>query len=60
MLFLKDGTATSSPAHHKASLLNLADGFATVLSCAELQELLAGSQAGAAAHQLAGGRQRKW
>eukprot|EP00887_Chlorella_sp_A99_P006641 scaffold3.g6641.t1 len=46
VLFLEDGTATSSARHHKASLLNLADGFATVLTCDALcRRLDAGGQA---------------
>jgi nicotinamidase-related amidase len=38
VFFLSDGTATVSEAHQQASLLNLAFGFATLLSCQALRE----------------------
>lgn len=36
VFFLTDGTATAEPALHRASLANLAYGFATLLSCGEV------------------------
>jgi isochorismate hydrolase len=37
VFFLEDGTATASLDMHRATLQNLAFGFATILSCADLE-----------------------
>lgn len=37
VLFLSDGTATTTPEMHAASLLNLRYGFARLLTCAEAE-----------------------
>lgn len=41
VFFLADGTATADTALQRASLRNLAYGFATILTCAELERQLA-------------------
>ena len=42
VFFLTDGTATASAEMHRASLTNLAYGFATLLSCRQLAAGLSG------------------
>lgn len=42
VIFLSDGTATSHPDYQQATLLNLAYGFAHILTCQELCELISG------------------
>lgn len=38
--FLSDGTATSHPQYHQATLLNLSYGFAHVVSCQQMIEVI--------------------
>ena len=41
VLFLADGTATASREFHSSSLLNLAFGFAHIVTCSQVEELIA-------------------